>query len=132
MSALLVTQAWAELIYVDFVTLFGFRRIKNIVGRPVSPAPSRNGMPSGVPENDTVTAVVDAVRLARVFYIKPVWCLQHSAAVTRLLRRRGVAADLVIGCHHAPLRAHAWVEVAGEVVTQRIDRLEHYSILDRW
>jgi hypothetical protein len=31
-----------------------------------------------------------------------------------------------------PMRAHAWVEVAGNVLTDRVHFQESYGILDRW
>jgi hypothetical protein len=72
------------------------------------------------------------VRDAATFYFKSVRCLQRSAAVTRMLRRRGVSAELVIGYQPLPLRSHAWVVVSGHVVSDEVDGLEHYRIVDRW
>jgi hypothetical protein len=125
MSALLVAQALAELIYVDFVRLRGFSAIRGILGRLPDQSPVSAGL-------EAVPAVVQAVGIAKVLYVKPVFCLQYSAAITRLLRRRGVPAELVIGCHLAPMYAHAWVEVEGKVVVEQIDAQEFFCILDRW
>lgn len=55
---------------------------------------------------------------AQMYYPKKVMCLQHSAVVTCLLRRRGVPAEMVLGAQHFPAKAHAWVEVAGIVVNE--------------
>jgi hypothetical protein len=73
-----------------------------------------------------------ALDAACVFYLKPARCLQRSAVATRLLRRRGVDADLVIGYRLPPLRAHAWVEVAGEIVTEDQPGIHFYRVLDKW
>lgn len=79
----------------------------------------------------TVERVCAAVDLACVWYWKQVLCLQRSAATVCLLRRKGVAAELVIGAQHMPFKAHAWVEVDGKVVNDRSYTSEMYSVLDR-
>lgn len=124
MRTLLVVQAWAELLYVDVVGMRGFRALKQFIARtptrPVAPAPT------------AIPAVVEAMKTASTLYVKGPLCLQRSAVVTRLLRRQGVPAHLVIGCHPAPMKAHAWVEVGGTVVSDDRDGLEYLHILDRW
>lgn len=62
-----------------------------------------------------VRAMVDR---AQMYYPKKAMCLQHSAVVTCLLRRRGVPAEMVLAAQHLPAKAHAWVEVAGTVVNE--------------
>ena len=54
---------------------------------------------------------------AQMYYPKKAMCLQHSAVVTCLLRRRGVPAEMVLAAQDFPPKAHAWAEVAGEVVS---------------
>jgi hypothetical protein len=54
---------------------------------------------------------------AQMYYPKKAMCLQHSAVVTCLLRRRGVPAQMVLAAQDFPPKAHAWSEVAGEVVS---------------
>ena len=53
---------------------------------------------------------------AQMYYPKKAMCLQHSAVVTCLLRRRGVPAEMVLAAQPFPAKAHAWVEVAGRVI----------------
>jgi Transglutaminase-like superfamily len=60
-----------------------------------------------------VRAMVDR---AQMYYPKKAMCLQHSAVVTCLLRRRGVPAEMVLAAQEFPPKAHAWSEVSGEVV----------------
>lgn len=60
-----------------------------------------------------VRAIVDR---AQLYYPKKAMCLQHSAVVTCLLRRRGVPAELVLAAQEFPPRGHAWVEVDGVVI----------------
>ena len=75
-----------------------------------------------------VRAMVDR---AQMYYPKKAMCLQHSAVVTWLLRRRGVPAEMVLAaCDYLP-EAHAWVEVDGEVVNDSEKVKESYRELYR-
>jgi hypothetical protein len=76
-------------------------------------------------------AICRAVDIASVWYWKQVPCLQRSAAATCLLRRHGIAAQLVIGAQCMPFRAHAWVEVEGKIVNDKPYISELYAVLDR-
>ena len=60
-----------------------------------------------------VRAIVDR---AQMYYPKKAMCLQRSAVVTCLLRRRGVPAEMVLAAQEFPVRVHAWAEVEGRVV----------------
>jgi hypothetical protein len=80
---------------------------------------------------DTVECICFAVDMACIWYWKEVLCLQRSAATTCLLRKHGIAAELVIGAQQIPFRAHAWVEVSGRVVNDKPYTSEMYSVLDR-
>ena len=75
-----------------------------------------------------VRAVVDR---AQMYYPKKAMCLQHSAVVTCLLRRRGVPAVMVLAAQEFPPKAHAWAEVAGEVVNDKSSVQREYRILKR-
>jgi len=79
----------------------------------------------------TAETICRAVDLASVWYWKQVPCLQRSAATTCLLRRQGVAAELVIGAQLLPFRAHAWVEVDGKIVNDKPYISELYAVVDR-
>lgn len=72
-----------------------------------------------------------AVDIACIWYWKQVLCLQRSAAATCFLRRHGIAAQLVIGTQQVPFNAHAWVEVDGQVVTDKTYMHEMYVVLER-
>ena len=72
-----------------------------------------------------------AVDNACLWYWKQVLCLQRSVVTVILLREQGIAAELVIGAQHMPFRAHAWVEVDGEVVNDLLYMKQMYSVLDR-
>jgi prolyl oligopeptidase len=123
-SVRLTLRTYLELLYVDLIHLRGFRALQ----RAVSRTPVRSTEPAA----STVTDVLDALTWACALYFKQPRCVQRSAVVTRLLRRRGVPAQMLIGCHPTPFRGHAWVEVGGNVICDRLDGLEHFLILDRW
>lgn len=57
-------------------------------------------------------------------------CLEMSLVLFRELRRQGTAAELVIGLPPEPTdhRAHAWVEVDGQVVGPPPGRLGHAEL----
>jgi hypothetical protein len=116
-------EAMVTLLWLDLCGCFGFRVIRWTV--------SRASRGSTTVRYDALALVRVAVRDACVFYFKPVLCLQRSAAVTRMLRRRGVQATLVIGCQTSPIEGHAWVELADTVIWDYMSRLHHFRILDR-
>jgi hypothetical protein len=72
-----------------------------------------------------------AVDIACTWYWKEVLCLQRSAATVCLLRRSGIAAQMVIGIQQMPLQAHAWVEAEGRVVNDKAYVSEIYAVLAR-
>ena len=80
---------------------------------------------------DAAARICRAVDLACIWYWKEALCLQRSAAAACLLKRHGVAAELVIGAQQMPFKAHAWVEVAGKVVNDKLYTPEMYQVLDR-
>jgi hypothetical protein len=72
-----------------------------------------------------------AMDYACVLYLKPVLCLQRSAATTILLRRHGWSADMVIGAQILPFKSHAWCEVDGLVVNDKPYTRNIYEVLER-
>jgi hypothetical protein len=124
MRPLNVARALLELTYVDAVGRRGFRAL-------VASA-AINCKNSGHDEHGVVRSVISDVDYAITLYVRPVLCLQRSVAITRLLRRRGVQAQLVIGCHLCPFKAHAWVEVSGSIVNDNREDLQFFTVLDRW
>jgi hypothetical protein len=75
--------------------------------------------------------ICHAADLACMWYWKRVLCLHRSAVLTRLLRRQGMNAELVIASRRLPFQAHAWVEVEGRVVNEQPDVHEKYVVLER-
>lgn len=101
-----------------FDLLLKFRGLASVIRKvehwPISDSPTTELEPSR-----RVRAMVDR---AQMYYPKKAMCLQHSAVVTCLLRRRGVPAELVLAAQEFPPKAHAWSEVSGKVVndSQRV------------
>jgi hypothetical protein len=61
----------------------------------------------------------EALSRAARFYPKNALCVQRSATLTCLLRSSGVPAETLIACRKFPFKGHAWVEVAGEVISDK-------------
>jgi Transglutaminase-like superfamily len=77
---------------------------------------SRQALSPKAGDGELERQICDAALLATCFHWKPVLCLQRSVCTTRLLRRHGIDARLVIGYRSSPFFSHAWVEVGGRVV----------------
>ena len=80
---------------------------------------------------DAKQQICEAVKRAASWYPRQSVCLQRSVVATCLLRQRGVATELVIGCRKVPFGAHAWVEVNGEVANDKRQVQEFYKVLTR-
>ena len=82
-------------------------------------------------DRETCRRVRAMVDRAQMYYPKKAMCLQHSAVVTCLLRRRGVPTEMVMGAQEFPPKGHAWTEVDGEVVNDKATVKDHYVVLRR-
>lgn len=118
-------KAYIGLITIDLlIQLGGFPLLYRIVRRwPVSEV------------NYAATREIERVRAAADkagrYYFKHARCLQRSALIACLLRRRGVPATMVIGCRIMPYEGHAWVEVGGQVVSDKPEVQQFYQVLER-
>ena len=104
--SLLVVRAYLQLVIFDFYLA---RRDFAVLYNKVRERPVRKG----VEHRYSIDQICDAVDVACIWYWKQVLCLQRSAATACLLKRYGVAAQMVIGAQQMPFKAHAWVEVDG-------------------
>lgn len=86
---------------------------------------------TSTPHSDTVDHVCNAVNYACIWYPKQALCLQRSFVTTYLLRKSGVAAQMVLGAQKLPFKAHAWVEVDGRAINERSDVQAAYAVWDR-
>ncbi len=120
----LTAHAWLGLIAFDLALFAGFSRVHARLRRHCP----RRRSPSWAAADDIIWAVDEAC----VWYVKRAACLQRSAIATWLLRRHGVAAELVIGCRPLPFESHAWVEVDGHIVNDQPQYRKYFSVLDRF
>jgi len=86
---------------------------------------SKTGRPGGVDR------VCRAVNYACIWYPKQTLCLQRSFVTTYLLRKHGVAAEMVLGAQKLPFKAHAWVEVDGQAINERSNVQATYAVWDK-
>ena len=120
---MLVAEAFGWLLFFDllsntgFASVHAFTREQQVAPRPPSP--------------EVTVRVCRAVEEACIWYFKRAYCLQRSSVTTWMLRRRGVAAQLVIGYRPVPVDSHAWVEVNGEVVNDHPQYQKFFRVLDR-
>ncbi len=75
--------------------------------------------------------LADAMTRAAILHHRHAWCLERSAATACLLRLAGHPAEMVIGVHRMPFRAHAWVELEGDVINDLETVKTTYTELDR-
>jgi hypothetical protein len=121
---LFLLRVLVELIRYDVVhAVGGFRRVHaSVKTTPISPSAGRDGI---------VRRTCEAVTLASCFYWKPVLCLPRAVVTTRLLRRFGVRAQMVIGYRPSPFFSHAWVEVDGRIVNDSPAYQKRLLVLER-
>jgi transglutaminase superfamily protein len=121
---LLLLQAFLGLIVYDCVLLVGrFRLVHRIVARwRVSPAHEKA---------ECTDDITQAINLACVWYPWEVLCLQRSAVSVCLLRSHGIKAEMVTGAQQIPFAAHAWVEVAGRAVNERLNVHQRFTVWER-
>jgi hypothetical protein len=81
--------------------------------------------------SDVINEVCTAVNYACVWYPKHALCLQRSFVTTYLLRKHGFAAQIVLGAQKMPFKAHAWVEIDGCAVNEKLNVQATYAIWDR-
>jgi hypothetical protein len=124
MRCFLILRAYLQLIHFDcYVARGDFGALYNKVrAYPVGKKVHASGV---------VEQICAAMDMACIWYWKEALCLQRSAATACLLRRYGAPAQLVIGAQQMPFKAHAWVEVNGQVVNDKPYMPEMYAVLDR-
>jgi len=111
-----------ELVRYDF--LFAWRGLEGVRRRRALRAVNGNA-------EQQEAAVCEALRSMAPFYWKPILCLQRSIVTARIMRGRGIPAEVVIGYRPAPFFSHAWVEVAGRVTNDSPVYQTRLQVLDR-
>jgi hypothetical protein len=121
---LLTLRAYSLLVVLDFYLVRGsfealYCKVRNF------PVAHKTSQP------EVTETLCSAVDMACIWYPKEVLCLQRSAATACLLRKYGIPAQMIIGAQRMPFKAHAWVEVNGDVVNDKPYMPEMYVVLDR-
>lgn len=123
-TLVLILEAYLSLIRFD---LYLTRKDFESLYKKVRNYPTRESAASA----GSVEAICSAIGMACIWYWKEALCLQRSAVTVCLLRKYGVPARLIIGAQQMPFKAHAWVEVHGRVVNDKLYIGELYTTLDR-
>lgn len=129
--ALLYARVLWDLIRYDL--LFACRGLHGVrqVGQALSPANTTCRSAPGAGSVEIESTICEAVRSVAPFYWKPIRCLQRSIVTARLMQRRGIPAEVVIGYRAAPFFSHAWVEVAGRAANDSPTYRMRLQVLER-
>jgi|HubBroStandDraft_4_1064222.scaffolds.fasta_scaffold538240_2 hypothetical protein len=122
-KSLLILHAYAELISHDlFMSRHDFASLhRRVRGFPI--CATKDGA-------NSAASIAFALNVACCFYPKRVLCLQRSAVMVKILREKGLPARLVIGAQKLPFKAHAWVELDGVIIDDRLASREKFFILE--
>ncbi len=117
--------AFIGLLMFDLLLKFrGFQSlIKTVEDWPTAEPPTT--------DLETCRRVCAMIDRAQMYYPKKAMCLQRSAVITCMLRRRGVPAEMVLGAQEYPTKGHAWAEVSGVVVNDHSGVNARYRELRR-
>ena len=110
---------------------FGFRRWKVLIDK-FSPTPSfSQSLPADL-QREAALRAVRAVRSVELHGLTNPNCLERSMTLWWLLRRRGIDGELHIGgrIEGGRFKAHAWVELRGEVLNDGAEVHQHYARFD--
>jgi hypothetical protein len=111
--------------------LFGFRRWKELIEKVVLPAHLPQSLPEDL-QRERAARAVRAVRSAELHGPANPNCLVRSITLWWLLRRDGIDGELHIGARKesGQLKAHAWVELGGQVLNDNAEIHNHYARFD--
>jgi transglutaminase-like putative cysteine protease len=98
----------------------GFARSVALARRFGKPRRSENDRP------ELTEKICRRLALAAVFYPGRARCLEQSLALYVLLRRRGVPVRLRLGVQPYPFNAHAWVELNGAPLNERVETVRQF------
>jgi hypothetical protein len=120
---LLFLEAYIRLVTHDFFMLrHDFAALhRNIKNYPVHPARGKA---------ISIEPLCHSLDVASALYPKPPLCLQRSSVLVKLLRKRGIPAQMIIGAQKLPFKAHAWVEVDGKIINDRLASRERFLVME--
>lgn len=106
-----IIKTFLALCRVHFVMKYkGIAGLVSLLGEKVPESKTKKPLAYQIKE---LVAAVDA---ASIIYPKKSYCLSWAVAFVYLARKNKWDCSLVIGVQSSPFYAHAWAEVAGEVV----------------
>jgi hypothetical protein len=107
---------------------FGFQRLME----QSQPAPGSMRV-AGAHEIRRARYYAEIIEAASRHHVVRSHCLQRSLVLHHWLSREGMHSDLRIGVRKesGQLEAHAWVELGGQVVNDRLAAVRAFSPLDR-
>jgi hypothetical protein len=119
----LIVEAYIRMIAHDvYLSRHNFaalhQHVKTIPTRQVAPG------------SNSAETISSSLEIACCFYPKRVQCLQRSAVLIGMLRSRGLRASMIIGAQKLPFRAHAWVEVDGHILNDRLASREKFLVME--
>jgi hypothetical protein len=111
--------------------VFGFRRWKELIERFSSPRSTPVASQPSV-QLEIARRAVRAIQSAELHGPATPNCLERSVVLWWLLRRDGIVGELHIGARKtgAQFEAHAWVELAGQVLNDTVEVHKHYARFD--
>jgi hypothetical protein len=128
-----VIEAFLALLGVGASLKFaGLRRVVRLLeGIPARGCP--------LPDHSDVRQWGDIISVAADFVPYRARCLHRYLALCWVLRRRGIAAEVVVGVRKYPFIAHVWLECNGEIIhwraglpdCERLELLQTMSIVFR-
>ncbi|MBI4410086.1 MAG: lasso peptide biosynthesis B2 protein [Gemmatimonadetes bacterium] len=80
-------------------------------------------------EHGAINATVRRVAVVAAFFPGRALCLEQSAAIHLLLRRRGIPVTLRLAVKPYPFSAHAWVELRGRPVNELEEAVRGFVLL---
>jgi|RhiMethySRZTD1v2_1073278.scaffolds.fasta_scaffold952793_2 transglutaminase superfamily protein len=107
-KVLLLLEALWMLVKADFAKA-DYDVLRRKMNSAVTPGIGTDG-------ENAIPSILGAINRACRYYPRETACLQRSVALSWMLRRRGIPADLEIGVRQTPFESHAWVEVEGKVI----------------
>ena len=122
----LLARAWCLLFLASpGLRVFGFRRTRAALE-------AKADRPAGREDVTEARSIALAARRAAAWHPLRPNCLARSLVLVRLLRLRGLAADLRIGVAKPgeALAAHAWIEHGGVALAEADTMLRTYAPFD--
>jgi hypothetical protein len=126
-EARILAEAWVTLALTH--AQLAWAPTASVLPKPGHEEPPRSSEDEDLTGHRRLAWLVDA---AARNHVVAMTCLRRSLTLQKMLKRRGVQAQVVIGVRKdadKPLDAHAWVELQGAVLNDRPDIAERFPRL---